>query len=105
MVTEPTSAALKRMTKSWGPYAWSLAPHLMPQIVDGKHRACAVIYAPRPVFGSQVHWHHGGVPVVGNEDAVIAICAAIDLQLQWRFQARQTQKCVAILHGAAWGSQ
>lgn len=77
----------------------------MPQVVDGEHGACAAINATRPVLGSEVHWHHGGVPVVGNEDTVIAICAALDLQLQWRFQSRQTQECVPVLHGTACGSQ
>ena len=64
----------------------------MPQVVDGQYRTRAVVHAAGPVLGCQVDGNHGGVPVIGNEYAVVAVRAALKLQLQRRLQPRQAQQ-------------
>ena len=66
----------------------------MAQVVDGEHGARGAVDAAWPVLGREVDGHHGGVPVVGNEDAVVAVRAAFDVQLQRRLQPRQAQQRV-----------
>ena len=71
---------------------WCL--YLMPQVVDGQHGACVIVNPARPVLGCEVHGNHGGVPVVGDEDAVVPVRAALNLQLQRGFQPGQAKQRV-----------
>ena len=49
------------------------ASRLVAQVVDGQHAARRLVDAERPVFGRQVDRHQRRVPVVGNEDALLAV--------------------------------
>ena len=74
--------------RCWGPYAASLtmsfrfcALHLVAQVVDGQYAARCLVDAIRPVLGCQVDRHQRRVPVIGNEDALLTIQAALQGEL------------------------
>ncbi len=51
--------------------------HLVAQVVDGQDAARRLVDAVRAVLGRQEHRQQGRVPVVGNEDALLAVQAAL----------------------------
>ena len=72
--------------------------HLVSEVVHSQDRAGLLVDPMGAVLGSQVDWHQGSMPVIGNEDAVISKEALIQFQDEGCLQGRYIQQSKPELH-------
>ncbi len=70
----------------------------MSEVVHSQDRAGLLVDTMRTILGSQVDWHQGSMPVIGNEDTVISKKALVQFQDEGCFQGCYIQQSKPELH-------